>query len=144
MNHFGAGSRRHLIGVHPDLVLVSGYAITFCEQDFSATDGARSEEEQRANIIKGVSWTMNSRHLPFLVGGVLLAHAVDLVPWIPGSSVWKLSSPEQWILFRKIASAMKRASRELKIPVLWGGDWRTHKDGPHWYLSRRHYPKGAG
>jgi peptidoglycan L-alanyl-D-glutamate endopeptidase CwlK len=26
------------------------------------------------------------------------------------------------------------------VPIVWGGDWRTFKDGPHFELDRRKYP----
>ena len=139
MFYFGKGSRERLRGVHADLVLVAGRAITISTVDFSAIEGARTIEKQREYVDGGTSWTMDSRHLPFLVDGLLLAHAVDLVPWVNGSSDF-----DTWTHFHKIASAMKQASRELKISVLWGGDWRSRKDGPHWYLSRRRYPKREG
>jgi peptidoglycan L-alanyl-D-glutamate endopeptidase CwlK len=133
--YFGNSSRARLIGVHSDLVLVAGYAITICPVDFSIVDGKRTIEKQREYVDAGTSWTMDSRHLT--------GHAIDVEPWIPGSSVWKLSEAEQWKLFREIAKSMKIASKELHIPILWGGDWRKKKDGPHFYLSRRLYPKGG-
>jgi peptidoglycan L-alanyl-D-glutamate endopeptidase CwlK len=26
------------------------------------------------------------------------------------------------------------------VPIVWGGDWRTFKDMPHFELDRRKYP----
>jgi peptidoglycan L-alanyl-D-glutamate endopeptidase CwlK len=26
------------------------------------------------------------------------------------------------------------------VPIVWGGDWRTLRDGPHFELSRKEYP----
>ena len=31
------------------------------------------------------------------------------------------------------------AGHELGVPVIWGGDWRDFKDGPHIELDRRRY-----
>ncbi|MEZ8138652.1 M15 family metallopeptidase, partial [Vibrio splendidus] len=28
---------------------------------------------------------------------------------------------------------------ELGIPIVWGGDWVSFKDGPHIELDRAHY-----
>jgi peptidoglycan L-alanyl-D-glutamate endopeptidase CwlK len=28
-----------------------------------------------------------------------------------------------------------------KVPIEWGGDWKSFKDGPHWQLPFRSYPK---
>jgi peptidoglycan L-alanyl-D-glutamate endopeptidase CwlK len=35
---------------------------------------------------------------------------------------------------------MKQASKELDIPVDWGGDWESFKDGAHFQLSYSQYP----
>ncbi|EFA2273757.1 M15 family peptidase, partial [Escherichia coli] len=43
-------------------------------------------------------------------------------------------------LYEKIAAAFRQASRELNIPVEWGGDWKTLKDGPHFQLPHGAYP----
>ncbi|EIT3942437.1 M15 family metallopeptidase, partial [Escherichia coli] len=40
----------------------------------------------------------------------------------------------------KIAAAFRQASQELNIPVEWGGDWKTLKDGPHFQLPHGAYP----
>ena len=29
--------------------------------------------------------------------------------------------------------------KELNIPIVWGGDWKTFKDGPHFELDRNVY-----
>jgi peptidoglycan L-alanyl-D-glutamate endopeptidase CwlK len=39
-----------------------------------------------------------------------------------------------------VADAFKKAAQELKVPIVWGGDWRTFKDGPHIELDRKSYP----
>jgi peptidoglycan L-alanyl-D-glutamate endopeptidase CwlK len=40
---------------------------------------------------------------------------------------------------RKIADAFKAAGKELKIPIVWGGDWKSFVDMPHVELDRRVY-----
>jgi peptidoglycan L-alanyl-D-glutamate endopeptidase CwlK len=35
---------------------------------------------------------------------------------------------------------MKAAAKELGVSIVWGGDWRTFKDGPHFELDRKFYP----
>jgi peptidoglycan L-alanyl-D-glutamate endopeptidase CwlK len=35
---------------------------------------------------------------------------------------------------------MDQASLELKIPVVWGGDWKNAWDKPHYELNRKSYP----
>lgn len=117
-------SRQRLSGVHPDLVAVVKRAIEITEQDFSVTEGIRHIERQRMLVATGKSTTLNSRHLT--------GHAVDLVPY-PVS--W------DWEYFYPIADAMKQAAKELEVDLEWGGDWKSFKDGPHFQLSWKKYPK---
>jgi peptidoglycan L-alanyl-D-glutamate endopeptidase CwlK len=120
----GQRSLQNLSGVHPDLVSVVKRAIEITEQDFSVLEGLRSLEQQRINVEKGVSKTMNSRHLT--------GHAVDLIPY-PVS--W------DWEYFYPIADAMKQAAEELGVDIEWGGDWKSFPDGPHFQLPWSEYPK---
>ena len=115
-----------MVGVHPDLVAVCRKALESSEVDFMVIEGVRSKERQTELVAKGASKTMNSRHIT--------GHAVDLVPFVAGSVRW------DWPLYHKIADAMKKAATDLKVPIVWGGDWKTFKDGPHFELDRRKYP----
>ena len=119
-------SLERMQGVHPDLVKVVLLAIQLTEVDFGVTEGLRTIEKQREYVAKGASKTMNSRHLT--------GHAVDLVAYIGSEVRW------DWPLYHKIADAMKRAANSLNVPIVWGGDWKTFKDGPHFELDRREYP----
>ena len=83
---------------------------------------ARQEQLVKA----GASQTLKSRHLT--------GHAVDLGAMLNGSVRW------DWPLYDKVAAAMKAAAAELKIPLEWGGDWTTLKDGPHFQLPWSAYP----
>jgi len=122
MPSLGTRSKQNLSGVHPDLVAVVKKAIQITEQDFSVIEGVRNINRQRELVKKGASKTMNSRHLT--------GHAVDLAPY-PLS--W------EWEEFYPIADAMKAAAEELDIPLEWGGDWKSFKDGPHFQLPRKLY-----
>ncbi len=115
-----------LKGVHPDLVNVVNYAIEISTVDFTVLEGLRTIERQKAMFDAGSSQTMNSRHLD--------GHAVDLGAWVDGQVDWS------WPLYSKIAAAMKTAAQELNIPIEWGGDWKTFKDGPHFQLPWKDYP----
>jgi peptidoglycan L-alanyl-D-glutamate endopeptidase CwlK len=115
----GAKSRAELEGVHPDLVRVVERAIQITAQDFSVHDGLRTEAEQRHYVRTGVSQTMNSKHRLQADGH---GHAVDLVPFINGKLRW------EWPPIYVIAAAMWKASRELAVPVRWGGAWMDLRD----------------
>ena len=120
----GSKSKKKLKGVHPDLVAVVERAIEISEQDFSVIEGMRSVKRQKQLLADGKSTTMNSRHLT--------GHAVDLAPY-PMSWDWKYFYP--------IADAMKQAAEELDVKIVWGGDWKSFPDGPHFQLDWGAYPK---
>ena len=35
---------------------------------------------------------------------------------------------------------VKAAALDLKTPLIWGGDWKTLRDGPHFELDRKAFP----
>ena len=123
VSHEGSFSKRseqHLSEIHIDLYEVVFLARLLSEVPFEITDGLRTIEEQRHYYETGKSQTMNSKHLT--------GHAVDVVP-IPVT--WDKEA------FLPIAEAMKKASDILDVPIVWGGDWRTFKDYPHFELKER-------
>jgi peptidoglycan L-alanyl-D-glutamate endopeptidase CwlK len=126
MYSLGTRSKQRLTGVHADLVRVVERAIEITTVDFTVLEGLRTPERQKALRDAGASQTLNSRHIT--------GHAVDLGALIDGEVRW------DWPLYYKIAAAMKEAAKELNVPIVWGGDWRTFKDGPHFELDRRGYP----
>ena len=115
-----------LTGVHTDLVRVVKRAIEITTVDFAVLEGVRSKSRQEQLVKAGASQTMNSRHIT--------GHAVDLGAYVSGSVRW------DWPLYHKIADAVKQAAAELGVPIEWGGDWRTFKDGPHFQLPHKEYP----
>lgn len=124
--YLGKRSRSRLSQVHPDLRAVIEHAIELTTVDFTVLEGRRSRTRQRELVAAGASQTMNSRHIT--------GHAVDLGAWVGGHVRW------DWPLYHKIAVAVKQAARELDIPIEWGGDWTSFKDGPHWQLPWAQYP----
>ena len=119
-------SYKRLEGVHPDLMRVVERAIAITEVDFVVLEGMRTKERQAELLKAGASRTMNSRHIT--------GHAVDLGAWVNKQVDWS------WPLYSKIAAAMKQAATEQNVPIVWGGDWRTFRDGPHFELNRSKYP----
>lgn len=115
-----------LKGVHPDLVKVVERAIQITTVDFTVLEGLRDPARQKTLVDAGASQTLNSRHIT--------GHAVDLGAWVDDQVDWS------WPLYHKIAAAMKEAAKQVGVPIEWGGDWRTFKDGPHFQLPRKEYP----
>lgn len=110
----GPTSLGRLSGVGPDLVKVVKRAIEITPQDFSVFEGLRSRETQAEYLKRGVTRTMNSKHLRQPTG---FGHAVDLVPFIDGRVRW------EWGAIWPIAEAMKQAAQETGILLRWGGVW---------------------
>jgi peptidoglycan L-alanyl-D-glutamate endopeptidase CwlK len=124
----GQRSLSRLEGVHPDLVRVVKKAAAMSPLDFTVLEGLRTVDRQRQLMASGATRTMNSRHLT--------GHAVDLAPMIGGTVRW------DWPLYHQLAAIVKDAAKAENVPIQWGGDWRTFKDGPHWELPWKLYPKG--
>lgn len=123
---FSRRSRDRMKGVHPDLIAVAERAIETTPVDFLVTEGLRTPTRQAALVKAGASRTLKSRHQT--------GHAIDIAALVDGKVRW------DWPLYPRIAAAFKAAARELDIPIVWGGDWSTLRDGPHYELDRRRYP----
>lgn len=76
MPKFGLVSLKNLEGVSEQLVRLHQFVISFF--DHSVDDGCRMWEEQVKNVAKGVSKTMESKHLPNSQGKCL---ATDSMPY---------------------------------------------------------------
>lgn len=123
---FSERSERNLAGVHPDLDAVMRRALQLTPVDFGVIEGLRSIDRQRLLVAKGASQTMHSRHIT--------GHAVDVMAYLGGEGRW------DWPLYERISVAVKQAADDLGIPITWGGDWQTLRDGPHYELKRSAYP----
>lgn len=119
-------SMERLNGVHADLVRVVRRAAELSPLEFVVTEGLRTAQRQRELVAQGKSQTSNSRHLT--------GHAVDLAVIIGGKADWTFSN------YEKLAATMREAAQELGVAIVWGGAWKTLKDGPHFELDRKVYP----
>ena len=124
----GHRSLSRLEGVHPDLMRVVKKAAALSSLDFTVLEGLRTKDRQKQLMDLGATKTLNSRHLT--------GHAVDLAPMVGGTVRW------DWPLYHQLAATVKAAAKAENVAVTWGGDWRTFKDGPHWELPWKQYPKG--
>ena len=123
---FGNRSKERLNGVHPDMVKVMEEAIKESPLDFSITEGLRTRERQQELFSAGKSQTMNSRHLT--------GKAVDIAVIRDGEVTWDLR------YYRIVTDHIKKVAKSLNIPITWGGDWVSFRDGPHYELNRSVYP----
>jgi peptidoglycan L-alanyl-D-glutamate endopeptidase CwlK len=122
----GARSIARLATVHPDLRRVFVRAIQLSELDFTILEGRRPLQRQRFLLNAGATTTLKSRDLAHPADG--LARAVDAEPLLKGEVRW------DWPLYYKLAEFIKKAASDERVPIEWGGDWKTFRDGPHWQL----------
>jgi peptidoglycan L-alanyl-D-glutamate endopeptidase CwlK len=128
----GQRSLSRLEGVHPDLVRVVKKAAAMSPLDFTVLEGLRTLDRQKRLIAIGASSLKDPTRSRHVTG-----HAVDLAPMIGGTVHW------DWPLYHQLAAVVKDAAKAENVPIQWGGDWRTFKDGPHWELPWKTYPKGT-
>jgi peptidoglycan L-alanyl-D-glutamate endopeptidase CwlK len=128
----GQRSLSRLEGVHPDLVRVVKKAAAMSPLDFTVLEGLRTLDRQKQLMAAGASSLKDPTRSRHVTG-----HAVDLAPMIGGTVRW------DWPLYHQLAAVVKDAAKAENVPIQWGGDWRTFKDGPHWELPWKQYPKGT-
>jgi len=126
---FGSRSLKNMQGIHPDLRRVLDRALKDSPLDFSVIEGLRTLERQKQLVASGASQTLNSRHLT--------GHAVDLLPIGPNGK-----GAFDWPLYDQLGPAVKAAADAEGVAIVWGGDWKRFKDGPHFELNRSAYPVG--
>ena len=119
-------SMKRLVGVHPRLVALVREAAALSPVDFVVTEGLRTAQRQSALVRAGASRTRRSRHLT--------GHAVDIAALVDGQVRW------DWPLYPRIAAVFKTAAVRQGTAIVWGGDWTSLKDGPHFELDRRVFP----
>lgn len=124
-------SKTKLLGAHPDLRKVIERAAAISSIDFTILEVVRTAARQKQLVADGASKTMKSRHIPSADG---FSHAVDIAPLDGGQISWA------WPVYSKLAPIIKQAAKGVGVPIEWGGDWRTFKDGPHWQLPWKDYP----
>ena len=102
-------SRRHLVGVHPDLIAWTERGIALTPQDFRVQEGRRTAKRQAELVKAGASRTLDSRHLT--------GHAEDLVPLLGTVPRW------DWPLVYQLVPPLAQAARDLGLRIIWGGAW---------------------
>lgn len=117
--HFSRRSLEHLevtspCPLHPTLKDIAFYALNITEVDFGVIDTSRHVWEQQELIAKGLSWTMNSKHLKQEDG---YSHALDVVAYIGSRVSWKMEH------YAVIAEAFLKAAEEHKAVLTWGAIW---------------------
>lgn len=112
--------KERLAGVHPRLVSVFRELAKSPRVSFFIVEGLRSMERQKELVRKGASRTYYSRHLT--------GRAVDICVLENGKVTWDFEA------YRRFADIVKEEAAIQGVPIIWGGDWSTLRDGPHFEL----------
>lgn len=93
-------------------------------------DTIRTIEEQRENIKKGVSWTLNSKHLP--QPPEMKSQAIDVCPY----EQYNLHGPDklQWNNDDPVWKAIGFVGEALGMN--WGGRWKQKDMGHFEYVIK--------
>jgi peptidoglycan LD-endopeptidase CwlK len=97
----------------------------YCEQNninVLITETIRTEEQQRADVKKGVSQTMKSYHL--------VGQALDFVPIVNGKTDWGAYNN---------SDVQKAIAYAKTLGFEWGGDWHSFVDKPHLQFNFKGY-----
>jgi len=127
-------SMLRLQGVNIFLVAIILEAIRESPYDFGIADmgGWRTQVEQHRLYVNKKSkkdGTFRKSKHQDLFNGMPCSSAFDIVCYKDGKITW---DPE---VFRAVAAHIKKVAIEkFKIPLSWGGDWKTFVDMPHFEL----------
>ena len=115
----------NLQNVHPDLVKIVKQSAELNPQAGAVViQGGRTLAQQKRNIAKGVSWTLNSKHLKQKTG---YYHAVDIAIIRNGRLINDLR------YYDDFAVTMKSVAKANNVCIIYGGDWRF-RDGYHYEI----------
>lgn len=112
--------KERLAGVDPRLARLFREVAKQCPGRFIITEGLRSKERQAEMVRRGASRTYYSRHLT--------GRAVDVAVMEAGKITWDFAA------YADFAKIVKAEAEMLDMPIVWGGDWKKLRDGPHFEL----------
>jgi peptidoglycan L-alanyl-D-glutamate endopeptidase CwlK len=120
MPSFSTKSAARLATCHPDLQRLFNAVIL--ERDCMIVCGERNKADQDAAFAAGAS----KLRYPRSKHNRRPSEAVDVIPSPEGYTSKKA--------FAELAAVVKRIAKEQGLTVVWGGDWATFPDLPHWQL----------
>lgn len=126
---YGKTSNARLNTCHPDLIRLFDYAILHedCPCDISIVCGYRDQEAQEEAYHLGNS----KAHFGQSPHNYEPSFAVDAAPYVKGVGIpW-----DDLPLFRELAAHIKACADELGIDVVWGGNFTSFVDMPHWEIA---------
>lgn len=128
MSEFSQKSLNKLNQCHPDLQKVFLEVVKVF--DCSIIEGYRTKEDQDSAFYSGrskVKWP-NGKHNKFP------SMAVDVWPYpVPRKKDGKID--DNSIVWDKFAECVFETAKSLNVPIIWGGNWESLIDKPHWELK---------
>jgi peptidoglycan L-alanyl-D-glutamate endopeptidase CwlK len=129
MYNFSQRSLNNLKNVDERLVKICNELIK--RTDFTVIEGHRSLERQKElfdkgfSKIDGISKKGKHNYSPSL--------AIDIIPYKKGLNPFD-GTKESEKMFNDLAVEFKKVAKELNIKIVWGGDWVSFRDLPHFQL----------
>lgn len=116
-------------------------AIVNSPVDFTITEGVRTLKRQQDLYAQGrtkpgikvtnADGVRNKSNHQAKADG--FGHAVDLYPFFLGQV--QVNHPDTIKNLKLIATHIKSVAKELGIGIVWGGDWKSPYDPPHFELK---------
>ena len=122
---YSVRSTDNLMETRPEMQQLSHCALQRSPVDYVIVDGGRTAAEHKKNVENGKSWIKRSRHQD--------GAAIDVAALVNGKITY---DPQPYYV---IAGAYMICRNKIKIPIVWGGEWRV-QDLMHIELDRRFYP----
>ena len=129
MYKYSKRSKERLATCHPDIQKVMNEVIKHV--DCTIIEGIRTKETQEEYVRKGVSKTMNSKHLEQADG---YSHAVDVIAY---PIEWD-NNPRNYLFAGFVKGIAASMGIKLRLGADWDGDFttkdQTFHDLPHFEL----------
>jgi peptidoglycan L-alanyl-D-glutamate endopeptidase CwlK len=129
MYNFSQRSLNNLKNVDERLVKICNELIK--RVNFTVIEGHRSLERQKElfdkgfSKIDGISKKGKHNYSPSL--------AIDIIPYKKGHNPFN-GTKESEKMFNDLAVEFKKVAKELNIKIVWGGDWVSFRDLPHFQI----------
>ena len=115
---------------------VDGRLVDICNElikrvDFTVIEGHRTIERQQElykqgfSQLDGINKKGKHNYSPSL--------AIDIIPYEKGHNPFDGSKKSE-AMFVSLAKEFKKVAMEKDIAVVWGGDWKSFKDLPHFQI----------
>lgn len=124
MNKFSQNSLDKLSTCHPDLQLLFNEVIK--KHDCMIICGHRNKADQD----QAYKTKHSKTPWPESAHNSLPSWAADVIPY-------PLSDWNDKLLFKTFSDIVKETAKELGIEIMWGGDFKSFYDGPHYELVHK-------